>query len=105
MCRFCPLLLVRLLSISDGNVSLVVILGLHAKLLRQFIINLNKDLIKIIIIIIFLTSFTVTELFFLGLISTARHPSVHGFSENQPLLHILLGYKVHGFSERHCYII
>jgi len=89
MCRFCPLLLVRLLSISDDNVSLVVILGLHAKLLRQFIINLNKDLMKIIIIIIiiFLTSFTVTELFFLGLISTARHPSVHGLSEN------------------HCYII
>jgi hypothetical protein len=42
MCRFCPLLLVRLLSISDDNVGLVVILGLHAKLLRQF----NKDLIK-----------------------------------------------------------
>jgi len=78
---------VRLLSISDDNVSLVVILGLHAKLLRQFIINLNKDLMKIIIIIIFLTPFTVTELFFLGLISTARHPSVHGLSEN------------------HCYII
>jgi hypothetical protein len=46
MCRFCPLLLVRLLSISDDNVGLVVILGLHAKLLRQFIRNLNKDLIK-----------------------------------------------------------